>query len=163
MARRGFGNICRKAIEADIHVRSPVPNFFTIIIERKLAWPAIVSLPGRVGALEQKIRASVIAHDEDHVALPAFHFSSEFAEINSAQPVLGDFERGARLPPTFAQTVLCLRRVRLHPAFERSKAQDVSAARAAIKPHAIQVDSERRGGTCADMKANPFTGTEARS
>src|SRR6185436_6736125 len=59
-------------IETDLHVWAPIPMVLAIVVERELVRPAIVSLPRRVRALEKKIRAAIIAHDENHVALQPF-------------------------------------------------------------------------------------------
>ena len=80
-------------IEAHRDVVTPVPDVLAVVVQRELVRPAVVGLPGRVGALEQEVGAAVVAHDEDHVALPAFPFGGELADIDAAQPGCGNFQR----------------------------------------------------------------------
>ena len=131
-----------RPVEADIHTRSPIPLVFPVVIESKLIRPTIVRLPGCVGTLKNEIRAPVVAHDENHVALELLAFGGEFAKVNAAHPVARDFESGARFPLTVAQTIFSNGRVGLSVALEWPKSCDVPPTGAAVVTHAINIQRE---------------------
>src|SRR5439155_6502578 len=56
-----------RTVEADLNVRPPIPLSLAVVVERELARPAIVSLPGRVRALEDEISRAIVPDDEDDV------------------------------------------------------------------------------------------------
>ena len=85
-------------VEADLHVRPPIPLVLAVIVQGELAWPAIVRLPGRVRTLEDEISRAIVADDEDDVALQTVPLGGEFAKINSAQPILRNLDPGTRFP-----------------------------------------------------------------
>src|ERR1043166_7840522 len=72
-------------IETHLHAAAPVPRFLAIIIERELRRPTVVCLPGVIAALENEIGRSIVAHDEDDVALHATRECGELREINRSE------------------------------------------------------------------------------
>src|SRR5438876_11046453 len=56
-----------RAIETYLNIGSPVPLFLAVVVKRVVVRPPVVSCPGRVGSLEQEIRPTVIAYDENNV------------------------------------------------------------------------------------------------
>src|SRR5207244_3691308 len=77
-----------RTVEADVHVGAAIPLVLAVVVEGELIWPAIVSLPGRVRALENEVSSAVIANDEDYIALQSLAFRGEFAEIDAAGPIV---------------------------------------------------------------------------
>src|SRR5207245_10443405 len=88
-------------VKADVDTAAPIPLLLAVIVEGELAGPAVIRLPGGVGALKDQIGAAIIADDEDEVALKLFTFSGEFAEIDPARPVRRNHQLCARFPLTF--------------------------------------------------------------
>ena len=79
-------------------------------VDRVVARPAVVGLPGVVGALEQDVGRAVVADDEDDVALPVgldvgVDERRQPAEVDAAGPVVGNRQRGRRLPPALVQVL----------------------------------------------------------
>ena len=70
-AHRESGNICRRAGRSS-HPRQGRNTLIVlaIAVKRELVRPAGVSLPSRVGALEKKVGAPIIAHNENNITLP---------------------------------------------------------------------------------------------
>ena len=73
-------------------------------VEGIVVRPAVVGLPGVVGALEQDVGRAIVADDEDDVALPVglgvvVGDGREPAQVDAAGPVAGDRQRRGRLPP----------------------------------------------------------------
>src|SRR5437867_10711113 len=54
-----------RPVEADRYVVAPVPRVLTVVVKRVVVGPAIVSLPGVVGALVDEVGFAIVAHDED--------------------------------------------------------------------------------------------------
>src|SRR5207245_1401973 len=74
-------------IKTDVHARPPIPFFLAIVVKGELAGPAVVSLPGGVGALKNEIGLSVIANDKDEIALQPFPFCGQLAHVNPTEPI----------------------------------------------------------------------------
>ena len=85
-------------VEARLDVRAPVPLLLAVVVERELAGPAVVGVPGGVGALEQEVGPAVVADDEDDVALQPLALGRELAEVDAAGPVVGDRQRDGTAP-----------------------------------------------------------------
>ena len=90
-------------VEARLDVRAPVPHLLAVVVERILAGPAVVSVPGGVGDLEEKVGLAIVADDEDDVALELLALGRQLAEVDAAGPIGGDRDRRARGPRAFAQ------------------------------------------------------------
>ena len=148
-------------IEADIDTPAPVPLLLAIVVKRELAGPAVVSLPGRIGALKDEVGSALIAHDKDDVALKFFAFGGELAEIHTARPVGRNHQCCAWFPLAFAQPFRANRRIRLNGASVRAKVEHVASARAGVIAHSVNIDCESRCGIGADMEGNLFAGAQA--
>src|SRR3990172_9063789 len=59
-----------RAIETDLYASSPIPLVLAVVVKGKLIGPAVIGLPSEVADLKDKIRPSIVADDERHVALP---------------------------------------------------------------------------------------------
>ena len=77
------------AVVADADARLERPLALAVVIEREVVRPAVISLPGIVAALEEKIGRAVVADNENDVALLArvgilVGEQLELAEIDAA-------------------------------------------------------------------------------
>ena len=124
--------------------------FLAIIVEGELVRPPIVSLPGIVGALENKIGGSIIPDDENNVALQIFAQGGEFANINAAKPIVRDRECGGGLPLAFAQTIFTNRGLGLGAAAEGAVPGHESSPCPTVIAHAVDIEGELSGGIGAD-------------
>ena len=71
--------------------------------------------------MEQQVAGTVIANDEDDVALQVFYLGGQLPEVDTAQPIVGDLEFYSGLPLTFAQVVFADGRGRLRDSMEQVK------------------------------------------
>src|SRR5262249_49133147 len=117
--------------------RPPVPLLVTIIVQRPLVGPAVVSGPGRVAALEKKITRTIVTYYEDHVTLNPVFFGSQFAEVNTADPVAGNSHFDCRLPLALPQSPIAFRRVWLDGSVKWSKLTQLPGTRTAIASQTI--------------------------
>ena len=111
-------------VEADVGP-GPLPSP-RMGVEREVVRPAVVGLPGIVGALEQDVGRAIVADDEDDVALPVrlgvpFDDRREPPEIDAAEPVGGNRQTDGRLPPALVQVLGAGRGDRLGLALERAE------------------------------------------
>src|SRR5438128_154724 len=100
--------------------------------------------------LEEKIRRALVADDEDDVALVAVVDGRELAEIEAADPVVGDAQTRAGFPLALAQAFLADGGRGLRLSLELPEAAHMSAAAPLVVPQTIDVDHEPRGRGCAD-------------
>src|SRR5205823_6637804 len=84
------------------------------------------------------------------------------AEINAAEPVFGNLDRGARFPLTIAHTLFTGRWVGLNLPFEWLIGTHQPSALAAVISHAINIQRERRRRIRADVKADRISGPNTR-
>src|SRR5262249_990237 len=133
-----------------------------VVVEGKLAWPAVVGLPGRIRTLENEIRLAIVSHNEHDVALPAAAFRRELAEVNAAHPLARDRQRSAWRPLRIPAPLGPDGRVGLSHPLEGAKAFHQPAAGALVPAHAKNIQVETRGRIRAHMKLNLFSGSDAR-
>src|SRR5262249_22313072 len=130
---------------ADLDSTAPVPLLLAVVIKRELVGPAVVRLPGGVGTLEDKISRTIIADDEDHIALEPVAQGRQFSQINAADPIARNCDRCAGLPCTIAQAPFADGRIGLNAPLERPKVEHVPATSSAVKAHSINIELETRG------------------
>src|SRR6185369_7949924 len=53
-----------RPVAAHLDAATPIPLLPAVVVERELRWPAVVSLPGVIAALENEIGLAVVTHDE---------------------------------------------------------------------------------------------------
>ena len=93
-------------------IRAPLLPFLissvavlVVVVQRILVGrPTVVGQPGQIAALEKQIAGAVITHNENDVALHAAVLRGELAEIDTAQPILGNLKFHGWFPLAFAQT-----------------------------------------------------------
>src|SRR5205823_4097824 len=102
------------------------------VVERELAGPSVVSVPGGVGDLEQEVSLAVVADDEDDVALKPLALGGELPQVDAADPVGGDHDRCAGLPGALAQPLGPDRRIGLDLAPDRPELVHEPAAVALV-------------------------------
>ena len=102
-----------RAAVADFYAASPVPRFFSIVVQGELRWPAVVGLPRGIAGLEDEVGGTVITDDKDGVAFGSAEQVGEFSDVNTAWPVVWDGDGFARGPLAFAESVWPDFRVRL--------------------------------------------------
>ena len=149
------------AVVGDLDVRPPIPVGPAVVVEGELRGPAVVGLPRVVAALVDEVGAAIIAHDEDDVALQAFERGGEFADIDAAHPVGGDFDFRARLPRAVANTLGPDWRIGLHFSLERTESLHEASAIAAVVAEAEDIEGEARCGIGADVKRNRLARADA--
>ncbi len=151
------------AIEADIGPRA-LPSL-GMGVERIVAGPLVVGLPGVIRALKQDIGRPVVANDEDHIALPIRFVvrgnGRQPAEIDSAGPVLGNRQPGGRLPTTFVQILLAGSRCRLRLTLKRAQGGHQPGTASAVIAHAENFDRQRPGRVGGDHDLDRFAGPHA--
>ena len=141
-----------RPVEAHAHAAAPVPLVFAVVVERKLRRPAVVGLPGVVGALEQVARLALIADDEDDVALDALLELGELGHVDAADPILRDQQLGTRLPLAEAIPLRPDLGIGLDATFERAHVAHESTGLPAVETHAVDVDGEVRRRIGADVE-----------
>ena len=116
--------------------------------------PAVVSGPGQITALKEQVAGAVITHDEDDVALNAFLFRGELAEIDTAEPILRNLKFDGRLPVALAEIVFADRRIWLGFAFEGFKgAHETPAVTVVItRPEDLQLEGRNWIGAHHDLE-----------
>src|SRR5439155_16736421 len=115
-----------------------------VVIERPEVGPAVVSRPGGVRTLEEKVAFSVVTDDEDHVTLKFLPFLRELREIDAAEPVRWNREPHHRRPRALAQALVSHGRIRLRRAPKRTEPLHVTATLAAVITHPVEVNHEGR-------------------
>ena len=149
-------------VEAHAHTAAPVPLVLAVVIQRELGGPAVVGLPGIVGALEQVARLALIADDEDDVALEAFLELGEFGHVDAADPILREKQLGTGLPLAEAFAFRTDLRIGLDATFERAHVAHESPGLPAVKTHSVDVDGEVRRRIGADVEGQVLARTDAR-
>ena len=150
-----------RPVEAHPHTTAPVPLVLAVVVERELGGPAVVGLPGVVGALEQVARLALIADNEDDVALDALLELGELGHVDAADPILGDQQLGTRLPLAEAIPLRSHLGVGLGATFERAHVTHESTGLPAVKAHAVDVDGEVRRRIGADVEGQVLARTDA--
>src|SRR5438876_635479 len=133
-----------------------------VVIERPEVGPAVVSRPGGIGTLEEKVAIPVVADDEDHVTLEFLPFLGELGEIDAAGPAHWNRESRRRPPRALAQALPPHGRIRLRRALERTEAFHVTATLAAVITHPVEVDHKDRRRVRADLEFDGLPGADAR-
>src|SRR5262249_11785120 len=150
-------------VKADLDARSQNLAILAVAnVERIIVWPGVVSLPGVVAALKHEVGRPVIADNQDDVTLIAMLDGRQLAEVHAADPVLGNLQRGARLPGTFAQPLLADRWGKLRLADKRTETLDVPSSLALVVAKAVQVNDELRRWISADEEIELVAGPDAR-
>src|SRR5262249_52012564 len=143
-------------------VRAPVPFFLAVVVERELAGPSVVGVPGGVGDLEEEVRLAVVADDEDDIALKPLARGGELPQVDAAGPVGRDRERCAGLPGALPQPLGPDRRIGLDLARDRPELLHQPAAVALVIAHPVELQAERRGRIGADVDRDRLAGPDAR-
>jgi len=151
-----------RPVEAHAHAAAPVPLVLAVVVERELGGPAVVGLPGVVGALEQVARLALIADDEDDVALEAFLELGELGHVDAADPILRDQQLGARLPLAEAFAFRTDLRIGLDATFERAHVAHESPGLPAVETHSVNVDGEVRRWVGADVEGQVLARADTR-
>ena len=129
-------------------------------VERVVVRPAVVGLPGVVGALEEDVGRAIVADDEDDVALPvglvvAVGERREPSQVDAAGPVAAESSAGvARLPPALVQVLGAGRRGPAGPCPRSGPSFFIEPrTAAAVIAHAEDLDPEppRRVGRDHDV------------
>ena len=132
-------------------------------VKAEIVRPSVVSLPRVVAALEQKIRRTVIAHDENHVALPVrcvclVRQGGQPAKVHTTGPVVGDRQRHSRIPSATAQAFLSNGRLGLLFALERAECFHGARTASSIVAHSENLDRELRCRRCAHRHVDALPG-----
>jgi hypothetical protein len=118
-------------------------------VNREMIWPAVIGLPGVVGALEEDVCGPFVTNDEDDVALPVRLFllineRREPSDINAARPVLRNSEACAGFPEAFVDVFDTGFRNGLCFALKGSKRLDESRPSPAVIAQAENLDATGR-------------------
>src|SRR5262249_1348205 len=145
---------------ADLDARSQNLAVLAIAdVEGVIVGPGVVRLPGVVAALEHEVGRPVIADNEDDVTLIPMLDGRKLAEEHAPDPGLGNLQRGAWLPGTFAQPLFADRWGELRFAGKRTEALDVPSSLALVVAETVQVDDKLRRRIGTDEKIEFVAGT----
>lgn len=128
-------------------------------VEGVIVGPTVVGLPGIVTALEKDVCRSIIANDEDDVALPTggaspFRQQGEPAEVDTAGPIGGNLQLARRFPFTLAKPAVADGRIGLHCPLEGPQGRHQPGTFSPVVSHAENLDLKlfRRVGAHHDVE-----------
>jgi hypothetical protein len=134
------------AVEADVRPR-PL-RALRVGVDRVMTGPAVVGLPGVVGALDEHVRGAVVRDHEHDIALPVGRAlrvlgpGGEPAQVDAARPVGRDGQARGGLPSALVEVLRAGLRHGLGLALEGAQALHEPGARPAVVPHAEDLDLE---------------------
>ena len=133
-------------VETHVGPRPLVP--LGVGVDRVVVRPPVVGLPGVVAALKQDVRRPLVAHDEDHVALPIRLVRRRRnrrhpAEVHPAHPVRRNLQRGRRRPTTLMEILFAGLGRGLRRRGQRTKLRHFARAASAVVTGAEHLEAER--------------------
>ena len=152
------------AVEADIGPRAT--GALGIGVDRKMARPSVVGVPGVVGALEENVGGAVVGDDERDVALPGGlrvvgGDHRKPAEVHTADPVGGNLDPCRGLPAALVEIFFARRGVGLRDAVEGPERRHQPSAAATVVAHPKDLKLEPGGGISRDEKLDPLASLDA--
>src|SRR5262249_7376261 len=141
--------------------RRGVPSVAAKVIERPPGGPAVVRLPGEVGALKDEVGLTAVSNDEHNVGFSFRVERSQLPEIDPADPILRDRKCDGRSPVALDESVRAVRGSWWWLACERSFAEHEASAFAAVVAKTIEVDLKLRSRVSADVDRESFARLDA--
>ena len=152
------------AVEADVVPRAT--GALGIGVNREVARPRVVGVPGVVGALEEDVGRAVVGDDERNVALPGGRRvvggdHRKPAEVDAADPVGGDDEARRSLPAALVEIFFAGLGVGLRHTVKGAKRRHQSGAAAAVVAQPKDLEPEPGWGISRDEKLDPLASPDA--
>ena len=152
------------AVEADIGPRAT--GALGIGVDRKMARPGVVGVPGVVGALEEDVGGAVVGDDEGDVALPGGcrvvgGDHGKPAEVHAADPVGGNLDPCRGLPAALVEIFFAGLGVGLRHALKGAKRRHQPGTAAAVVAQPKDLEPEPGWGIGGDEKLDPLASLDA--